>query len=215
MTILAFPVDRVLGPAAFLHDLRAIYVEICCSARLLSCPSMSALNAITLNRVHDAGAFSLEGYCLPLICDACGYVNDLAGTFEVLSSRLSWLCRAWLGGSSGFLKMLYDSGALIAGSAALKVVSGKDFVPSDIDIVVSPLGEDAVEDFLVTRGYRLVSSWVAGIGEYYTSSLPGLRIRRYACGQRSIDVSISPVSFQVLTAAVYAKKVFVVFGNSV
>jgi hypothetical protein len=72
--------------------------------------------------------------------------------------------------------MLYDSGALITGSAALKVVSGKDFVPSDIDVVVSPLGEDAVEDFLIRRGYRLVSSWVAGINDYYTSSLPGLHI---------------------------------------
>jgi hypothetical protein len=159
--------------------------------------------------------FPLKGYCLPLICNACGYVNDPDEMFEVLSSRLSWLPHAWLGGSSGFLKMLYDSSTLIAGSTVLKVVSGKDFVPSDIDIVVSPLGEDAVEDFLVTRGYKLVSSWVAGIDDYYMSSLPGLRICRYVCGQHSIDISISPVSFQVLMVATYTKKVSVVFENSV
>jgi hypothetical protein len=73
--------------------------------------------------------FALEGYNLPQICAACGYNVNPDKTFDVMSSCLSWLCCSWFDDESGFLKMLYDSGALISGSAALKLVLGKDLFP--------------------------------------------------------------------------------------
>jgi hypothetical protein len=192
---LALKVDKVLGPAAFLHDLRAIFVEVCYNDCLLYPPALSAPHVKFLDHALDSTAFPLEGLTMPDICLACDYDNDAMETFNVLSARLSWLCRTWFYGCSGFLEMLYNSGAMVSGSAALKVVSGKNFVPSDTDIVVSALGADAVEDFLLMKGYMHVKSWISIDDDYATSSLLGLCVRHFMCGHRSIDVSISPVSF--------------------
>lgn len=79
--------------------------------------------------------------------------------------------------------MLYISGALISGSTALKVISGKNFKPSDLDLVVSPLGEVMVDIFLQTKGYSLVMHLNTEADSYLMSGLPGLCLHRYVCGQ--------------------------------
>lgn len=91
---------------------------------------------------------------------------------------------------------MYNSGALISGAAALKIISGKDFEPSDIDFVVSSTCADILHFYLLGRRYLLSMSFTAGQSDegYASILVPGTVVRRYAYRNRSVDVSITPVS---------------------
>jgi hypothetical protein len=174
-------VDHTTGPADFLLSLRFVSIDLSYDSRLLSPPLSNRGDRRGFDSHISPHIFALEGYNLPQICDTCGYNVNPDKTFDVASSRLSWLCRSWFDDESGFLKMLYNSGALISGSAALKLVSGKDFVPSDIDIVVSSLGKDAIDNFLQLKGYTRDDSFALGDVDNYLSDFAsgGLHVCRY------------------------------------
>ena len=61
--------------------------------------------------------------------------------------------------------MLCRSGALISGSAALKLISGSSFTPGDIDFVVASAQSDVVHRFLVDKGYQLDASFGASYAD--------------------------------------------------
>lgn len=211
----AIPVDGINGPSAFLHNLRSIHIGINYDAHLLALPPLTSDIAINKYGVDEDSDFPLEGYNLPQLCIGLDYRSNPSRTFDMLLARLSWLCHAWFRNCSGFLKMLYDSGALLSGSAALKVLSGKCFDPSDIDLVVSALGEDAVEDFLLTKGYTLIHAWTTNADDYYVSGLPGLSIRRYSCGHHFVDVSTAPVGCLSVSSTLCHNMIFLVIEQSV
>jgi hypothetical protein len=174
-------VDHTAGLADFLLSLRFVSIDLSYDAHLLSPPLSNRGDWLGFDCHISPHIFALEGYNLPQICDACGYNVNPDKTFDVMSSRLSWLCCSWFNDKLGFLKMLYDSGALISGLAALKLVSGKDFVPSDIDIVVSSLGEDAIDNFLQLKGYTRDDSFALGDADDYLSNFAsgGLHVCQY------------------------------------
>lgn len=110
-----------------------------------------------------------------------------------MSSRLSWLWKEWFGSCAGVLEMLYQSGALISGSAALKLISGSSSTPGDIDFVMASAHSDDVHHFLNDKGYELDASFGASYVDrtYGTSGIQGFLLRRYRSDCRRVDVSIA------------------------
>ena len=88
------------------------------------------------------------------------------------------------------MQMLYQSGALISGSAALKLVSGKLFRPSDIDFVVTAAHADIVFAFLFLKGYQPNFRSDTYLGCYAPASFV---VRRFARVDCSVDVTVPPV----------------------
>jgi len=133
------------------------------------------------------------------ICTASDYAVNPANMYKIFSARLSWLCKAWFGDCTGFMEMLYRSGALISGSAALKLVSGKLFRPSDIDFVVTAAHANIVFAFLISKGYRDNFRSATYLGYYAPASFV---VRRFARGDRSVDVTVAPApsnAFDIIT----------------
>ena len=183
-------VDSIKSPADFFDAFANVTVNVAYNISLLRGPTVSSAGT-----PHHLARFATPGFCfpdcnLPEICTASGYAMNPTITYKIFSARLSWICNAWFGNYSGFMQMLYQSGALISGSAALKVVSGKLFQPSDVDFVVTAARAHVVFAFLISKGYRHNIRSVP-YSEYYVSA--SLIVCRFTMGDRSVDVTIAPV----------------------
>jgi hypothetical protein len=88
------------------------------------------------------------------------------------------------------MKMFYNSRAVLSGSAALKLISGKNFHPSDIDFIVPATRAPILFSYLLTKGFQLDLSFGASSPAYSTSFL---HIFRFAQADRSIDITLTPV----------------------
>jgi hypothetical protein len=73
--------------------------------------------------------------------------------------------------------------------------TGERLVPSNIDIVVSSLGEDAINNFLQLKGYIHDDSFALGDADDYLSNFAsgGLHVCRYRSSGQSVDVIITEV----------------------
>ena len=139
--------------------------------------------------------FPLMGYNLDEICITFDYESCCIHTSNFMSAHLIWLVFNWFHLCTGFLAMLYNSGALISGSAVLKLISGRDFEPSDIDFVVSSTHANILHFYLLGRCYILSKSFMSLYDDEGNASnlLPGTVIQCYTYGNHSVDVSIALV----------------------
>ena len=89
--------------------------------------------------------------------------------------------------------MLYETGALISGSAALKLVSGKAFHPNDIDFVVADSSVHIVKRYLESKGFEQDHSFDYS-PNYTCDTGPGFHVERFVQQERSVDVTITTVN---------------------
>ena len=192
-TVYAFA--NAKDPISYLRIFDAISVTVMSNTRMLPQPTKNVVILPEDFLKKNQTEFPLGGYNLAQICESNGSQSNPDKLFTVMSSRLAWLCEEWFGSSAGVLEMLYQSGALISGSAALKLISGSSFTPGDIDFVVASAQSDVVHRFLVDKGYQLDASFGTSYANrgYDTSGIQGFVLRRYRDDNRGVDVSIAPV----------------------
>ena len=122
---------------------------------------------------------------------------DQAGPRTVNSFQTIWHIRT---PPTSKLKMLYESGALISGSAALKVLSGKPFPPHDIDFVVADSRVHILKHYLESRGFKQDRSF-NNSAHYFRVCAPSFHIEWFAQQEWSVDVTITTVSNRKLVDA--------------
>ena len=185
------------NPSLFLKSFTSLSLEIASATQLLPRPSPISKDMQMARGAIRRGppTFPLMGYNLDEICVTFDYESRCTHTSDFMSARLIWLVFNWFHSCTGFLAMLYDSGALISGSTVLKLISGRDFEPLDIDFVVSSTRANILHFYLLGRCYILSKSFMSSYDDEGNASnlLPGTVVRHYTYGNRSIDVSIVPV----------------------
>lgn len=120
---------------------------------LLEVPQIYPWQALLIEEILDNVICTLSLKDIENLAKTCHNLHNLCQ--KIPSHRIHCLLKAWFSSSSLLAGILRDTGAIIAGSAILSILCPGNWLPGDLDFIISEQHTPKLLEFIKAEGYEL------------------------------------------------------------